>query len=94
MDLAVPSPSVGLLTNTVAGYYEISYWQSAYFNTVANAANVAYFSTTKFWVSTTIQTVNYDNLFLTYDLNLGVGSDPLVNSLFNIDTFQALILAG
>jgi hypothetical protein len=43
MDLAVPSPSVGLLTNTVAGYYEISYWQSAYFNTVANAANVAYF---------------------------------------------------
>jgi len=78
----------------VAGYYEISYWQSAYFNTVANPANVAYFASTKFFVNTLIPGTNFEHLFLTYDLNTGVGTNPAVNSLFNIDTFQLLVAAG
>lgn len=87
-------PSVADLTNTVAGYFEIEYFHTAYFNTIANQDNIDQFSTIKFYVNDVIPGVNFEYLFLTYDQSIAPGSDPAVNSLFNIGTFQALVTAG
>jgi hypothetical protein len=53
------------MTNTVAGYPEISFFHTNYFNTIANAANIATFSAVNLYVSSTSTTTNYEFLFST-----------------------------
>lgn len=88
--------SIALLgNNAFAGYYEITYFRSAYFNTIANAANVAYFAGINFYnsfFSTTSS--NFENLFVTYDLANGVGTSPLSDSLFNVANMKQLVKLG
>ena len=90
----VGAPSVALLSKAVAGYFEISYFHTAYFNTVASAANVDIFKTVKLYANDIIPGVNYEHLFMTYDPSLGPGSDPLPNSLFDLNNFQQLVSLG
>jgi hypothetical protein len=52
----------------VAGYPEISYWQTAYFNIQTNAANVATFASVKLYVDAALTTGNYEFLFSTDSL--------------------------
>lgn len=91
------APSVAVISaatgaNTVAGYFEISYFHTAYFNTVANIDNVDAFKSVKFWVSEVVPDVNYEYLFKTYgDVP---GTEPATNSLFNLDNFRALVTLG
>jgi hypothetical protein len=37
---------------------------------------------------------NFENLFATYDVSIGVGSEPPANSLFNLVNFQTLVELG
>lgn len=48
----------------------------------------------KLYATKSVPGVNYEYLFLTYDLTLGKGSDPASNSLFCLDNFKALVTAG
>lgn len=80
------------MTNTIAGYYEISYWHSNYFNAVVNQDNIDSFSFVKFWVSEVVPNVNYEYLFKTYEYY--PGTEPPLNSLFNIDNFKTLVYLG
>ena len=74
------------MTNTIAGYPEISYFHTAYFDTVTNAANVATFSAINLYVSTSSTTMNYEYLFST---------DPSeIRSLFYNENLQVLINLG
>ena len=75
-----------------AGYFEISYFKTNYFNQVASPQNVQAFSTVNLYTSTSAPGTNFENLFLTYDIySQDPPSEPPANSLFNIATFQQLI---
>jgi hypothetical protein len=60
--------SFSLMSNIVAGYPEISYWQTAWFNTQTNIANVATFASVKLYVDAALTTGNYEFLFSTDSL--------------------------
>ena len=51
------------MTNILVVYPEISYFHSAYFDTLANAANVAAFSSVKLYNDEASTTTNYEFLF-------------------------------
>jgi hypothetical protein len=76
--------SIALLgNNAFAGFNEISYFHSAYFNSQANAANVAYFSSVVLYNDYFSDlSSNFEHLFATFDSL--PGSDPPANSLFDL----------
>lgn len=77
------------------GYYEISYFKTDYFNVNANATNVAVFANVNLYNDETIDFLNYEHLFLTFDIySKNVKSDPPSNSLFNMDNMKCLIELG
>jgi|LakMenE01Jun11ns_1017448.scaffolds.fasta_scaffold9641069_2 hypothetical protein len=53
------------MTNILAGYPEISFWKTNYFPFQTNAANVAFFASTKLYVDAAATTGNYEFLFST-----------------------------
>lgn len=78
-----------------AGYYEISYFKSMYFNTVASQGNIDAFAYVNLYSNELVTNANYEHLFLTFDIySNDVNSDPPSNSLFNIANFQELIKLG
>jgi hypothetical protein len=78
-----------------AGYYEISYFKTAYFNTVASQANIDSFASLQMYSNINIPGSNYENIFLTYDIyTKNPKSNPPVNSLFNMNTMQQLVSLG
>lgn len=85
---------MALLSNTVAGYLEISYFHDVYFNSVVNQLNVDTFQSVKLFASEIDPTVNYENLFLLYDLAEGPSSNPPSNSLFDLENLKTLINLG
>jgi len=77
------------------GYYEMSYWHTAYFNTIANGDNQGAFATVNLFVDDTIQGVNFEHLFLTYDIySNNPTSAPPSNSLFDLNNFKTLLSLG
>lgn len=74
------------MTNTVAGYPEISFFHTSYFNTIANAANIATFSAVNLYVSSSSTTTNYEYLFSTQSTE--------TRSLFYKENLQTLINLG
>lgn len=78
-----------------AGFYEIPYFKTNYFNNVANSDNVLTFQNVNLYNSyySTIA-VNFEYLFATYNVTTGVGSEPPTNSLFNMENMQALVSLG
>jgi hypothetical protein len=89
---SIATVSAASATNIIAGYYEISWFHSNYFNNVVNQENIESFSFVKFWVSEVVPNVNYEYLFKTYgDLP---GTEPPLNSLFNIENFKTLVNLG
>jgi len=78
-----------------AGYYEISYFHTNYFNVYANQQNVQAFTGINLYGNPLVNSSNYEHIFLTYDIySNDPTSEPLVNSLFNTATFQTLINLG
>ena len=63
-------------TNSFSGYYEISYFKSAYFNNVVSPANANLFSDVQLFTSTQKAGQNYENLFVTYNLTDSPGTNP------------------
>lgn len=61
---------------------------------MANSANVDIFKTVKLYANEIIPGVNYEHLFLTYNPASGPGTDPLPNSLFDLNNFQQLVSLG
>lgn len=93
--MAGVSSIADLGNNAFAGYYEIPYFMTNYFNVVANSSNRGIFdaiSLYRSYYSTTSS--NFENLFVTYDPSIGVGSEPPVSSLFNMVTFETLVNLG
>lgn len=90
------APSIAFLgSDLVVGYYEMSYFKSAYFNTVASQANVEAFQFVQLYNNDLFTNVNYEHLFLTYDIySQDPTTDPPTNSLFNLANFQALVTLG
>lgn len=85
---------MALLSNTAAGYLEISYFHDVYFNSIVNQANFETFQSVKLFVSELDPTVNYEHLFLLYDLAKGPSSNPPSNSLFDLENLKTLINLG
>ena len=82
-------------TDTFVGYYEISYFKTNYFNPTVSVANFNTFSNVNLYaVYNTSSTLNYENLFETYDTDTFVGSNPPVDSLFNLDNMRSLVDLG
>lgn len=89
-------PSIKLLgSDLVVGYYEISYWKSAFFNQIASQENIDAFQFVQLYNNELFDYVNYEHLFLTYDIySQDPTTDPPTNSLFNLANFQALVKLG
>lgn len=78
--------SFSLMTPILAGYPEISYWKTAYFNLVTNPANVATFANINFYIDAALTTGNYEYLFST--------SSTETRSLYYPGTLEALVNLG
>ena len=93
-----PSDTVAASTNTVTGWVEYSYWMSDYVDasksTGMSAANWELFKDVKMYVDKSDTSVNFESLFMLYDPAVSTTSDPLPNSLFNLDTLKKLISLG
>jgi hypothetical protein len=83
---SVQAPSIGYIAPAlVAGYYEISYFHDAYFNAHTNAQNVATFQNVQLYNNDFLTGVNYEHLFVTYDLtSQDPTTNPPPNSLFSM----------
>ena len=82
-------------TDTFIGYYEISYFKTNYFNPTVSLANFNTFSNVNLYaVFNTSSSSNFENLFETYDTDTFVGSNPPVDSLFNLDNMKSLVDLG
>jgi hypothetical protein len=92
----VQAPSIGYIAPAmIAGYYEISYFHDAYFNAHANPQNVATFQNTQLYNNDFLTGVNYEHLFLTYDIfSQNTTTNPPLNSLFSLQNIQQLITLG
>jgi len=88
--------SVALLgNNAFAGYFEIPYFRTNYFNTIVNANNAAYFANVNFYNSFySTGMPNFETLFVTYNLASGIGSNPPSNSMFNVANMKQLVKLG
>lgn len=71
------------------GNFEYKYFLNYdfYYSQTGNSANWAAFQNVMLYNNTN-PGENYEYLFLTYDLNVGKGSNPQPNSLFNMNTMQ------
>lgn len=58
----------------------------ANFNTFSNVNLYSVYNTTS--------SSNYENLFVTFDTTFGVGTNPPVDSLFNLDNIGSLVDLG
>jgi hypothetical protein len=77
------------------GYYDIPFFKSNYFNDVANSQNQIIFSSVNLYDSyySTVER-NYENLFVTFDTTVGVGTEPPESSLFNLSNMELLVDLG
>lgn len=93
---AYSAPSIKSLgSDLVVGYYEISYWHTAFFNQIASQDNIDAFQFVQFYNNELFTNVNYEHLFLTYDIySQDPTTDPPTNSLFNLANFQLLVTKG
>jgi hypothetical protein len=79
-----------------AGWYELSYFKSAYLTSANTAqANVDVFSYVELYNNDVLTSVNYEHLFLTYDIfSNDATTAPPSNSLFDMANMQLLISLG
>lgn len=89
---SVPSMA-NVMPDFYRGYYEISYFKSAYFTSANTAqANVDTFSTVELYNNDFLTGVNYEHLFLTYDIYTNnPASAPPSNSLFYMENMMSLV---
>jgi len=77
------------------GYYEMYYWHTEYFDNTADIANVNAFQGINLFVDQATPGVNYEHLFLTYDIYTNnPTSAPPSNSLYDLANFQQLLALG
>lgn len=94
-DLASVSSMALLGSNLFVGYYDIPYFKTNYFNPLVNLQNQITFSSVNLYGSfySTIES-NYENLFVTFDTTVGVGTEPPSNSLFNLTNMFTFVDLG
>ena len=94
-DLASVATMAYLGNDLFVGYYDIPYFKTNYFNVLANLQNQVTFSPVNLYGAfySTIES-NYENLFVTFDTTVGVGTEPPTNSLFNLNNMQTLVDLG
>jgi hypothetical protein len=93
-DLASVS-TMAYLGSMFVGYYDIPYFKTNYFNSLVNSQNQITFSSVNLYGSfySTIES-NYENLFVTFDTTVGVGTEPPSNSLFNLTNMFTFVDLG
>lgn len=74
-------PSVALVSNTVAGYPEISYFKQSYLLQNVNSENKDIFSSIYLYNNMSDPNSNYEYLF---NLTNSSGGDPDPSSFFNV----------